>query len=409
MKIVNFLDYATVSLWGMVMQKSHCTSFCAGPCSKHLNWQPPVGEFSGRSHRSEAGISLIQEVIYRQRQILAIPDDYFLGLISASSSGAVETLLWSLLGVNGVDIFSQCVFSKHWEYDIVNELRLKDVRVFRADFPQMADTKNVNFDRDVVFCWTSTTSGATYRDANWIPSDRSGLTICDATSAVFVFDLDWSKLDATAFSWQKGAGGEAGIGVIVLGPRAIARLESHQPQWPIPKIFRIAQNKIVNFDVFNGYVINTPSMLAIEDFRNILQWVQRMGGMPFLQQRVKSNYAVAVQFMAQSSVFKFFMNEQYRAHHIACLDINNEKYQCLTETEKWEFLKKLVQCSEEKRYGVDFLGHIQTKPHLRIWMGPTIESKNLLSFLEGIETICCQLLDELLTSQNNNRGCARRK
>ncbi|MDR3156016.1 MAG: aminotransferase class V-fold PLP-dependent enzyme [Holosporaceae bacterium] len=377
------------------MYKLLCMSFSAGPCSKYSGWQSPAGMLAGRSHRSDEGVLLIQEVIRLQRRILAIPDDYFLGLVSASASGAVETLLWSLLGANGVDILSQCVFSRHWEHDIVYELQLKDVRVFRADFPQMADVKDVNFNRDVVFCWTSTTSGTSFRDANWIASNRGGLTICDATSAVFMFDFDWSKLDATAFSWQKGLGGEAGVGAIVLGPRAIARLESHRPPWPVPRIFRIAQNKVVNFGVFNGYIVNTLSMLAIEDFKNILLWAQQMGGIPALQQKIEDNYNVAKQWIARSSIFKFFADEKCRAHHIACLDIDSEKYQHLSEEDKWKFLTKIVQRSIQKQLGSDFLGHSQTKPHLRIWMGPTIEAKKLSALFAGIEGICLELLNEL--------------
>ncbi|GHT92722.1 phosphoserine aminotransferase [Alphaproteobacteria bacterium] len=359
----------------------------SGPCAKHPNWVSPTGELAGRSHRSVDGLSMIQEVLDLHRKILSIPDDYYIGIVSASSTGAMETLMWSLLGANGIDILSHCVFSKHWENDIVNELKLKDVRVFRAEFPEMADTSNVDFDRDVVFCWTSTTSGVSFKNADWIKSDRKGLTICDAASAMFMFDLDWSKLDATAFSWQKGLGGEAGFGVIVLSPRAIARLESYKPSWPMPRIFRIANDKKVNFDVFKGCTINTPSMICIEDFRNALLWAEKIGGIQALIQRIEANYAVVSQWVSQSSIFKFLVDEKYRAHHIACFDIVSEEYQKLSDADKWEFLKKIIRFCEHEKSGFDFIGHILTKPHLRVWCGPTIEADVLRNFLPKIESV----------------------
>jgi phosphoserine aminotransferase len=317
----------------------------------------------------------------------------------------MEMLLWSLLGANGVDILSHCVFSKQWEYDIVNELKLEDVRVFRAEFPEMADTKDINFNRDLVFCWTSTTSGTSFRDSSWIKSDRKGLTICDAASAVFMFEMDWRKLDATAFSWQKGLGGEAGLGMIVLSPRAISRLESHKPSWPVPRIFRMASDKKVNLDLFKGYTINTPSMICIEDFRNALRWAEKIGGVAALRQRVEKNYNVVSAWVSQNSIFKFLVDEKYRARHIACLDISTPEYQRLFEPDKWEFLKKIVEFCEDERSGFDFLGHILTKPHLRIWCGPTIESDILKNFLPRIERAYAKLLPELI-EKASSPSCA---
>jgi phosphoserine aminotransferase len=338
---------------------------------------------------------MIEDVINLQRKILKIPDDYHVGIVGASSTGAVETLLWSLLGSNGIDIISHCVFSKHWENDLVNELKLQDVRVFRGDFPEMADVQDVDFNRDVVFCWTSTTSGVSFRDADWISADRRGLTICDAASAAFMFAFDWSKLDATAFSWQKGLGGEAGLGTIVLSPSAIARLEMYQPSWPIPRIFRIANNKKVNFDIFRGCTINTPSMLCIEDFRNALLWVEKNGGLTALMQRVEDNYAVVCNWISRCRHCKFLVGEKYRAHHIACLDLTSEKYQKLSEANKWEFLEKIVRFCELKKIGFDFRGHILAKPHLRIWCGPTIEAHILENFLANLEVVCHKFICEL--------------
>jgi phosphoserine aminotransferase len=328
---------------------------------------------------------MIQEVIDLQRKILKIPEDYFVGIVSGSSSGAVETLLWSLLGFTGVDVVSHCVFSRHWENDIVNELKLSDVRVFREEFPRMADISAVDSDRDVVFCWTSTTSGASFQNADWIKSDRRGLTICDAASAAFLFDFDWSKLDATAFSWQKVLGGEAGLGTIVLSPRAISRLKSHKPVWPIPRVFRLAQNREVNFDIFRGYTINTPSMISIEDFRNVLRWTEKIGGVPALRQRVENNYIAVKEWVSGNSIFKFVVEEQHRAHHIACLDIVTERYRILSDHDKWAVIRKIVTFCEQKEYGFDFAGHLFVAPGLRIWCGPTVEADALRNFLPKIE------------------------
>ncbi|MDR1334292.1 MAG: phosphoserine transaminase [Holosporaceae bacterium] len=365
------------------MQKLN--KFSSGPCAKHSEWRSPIGELAGRSHRSADALAMTQEVIDLQRKILKIPEDYFVGIVNGSSSGAVEMLLWSLLGSRGVDVVSHCVFSKLWEHSIVNELKLSDVRIFRGEFPGMADVSDVDFDRDVVFCWTSTTSGVSFQNADWIKAEREGLTICDAASAAFLFEFDWSKLDAVAFSWQKVLGGEAGIGTIILSPKAIDRLESHKPTWPIPRIFRLAQNRKVNFDIFKGYTINTPSMICVEDFRNILQWAEAIGGLATLGQRVKNNYAVVEEWVSQNSIFKFLVEEKYRAHHIVCLDIVTEKYKSLSDSDKRAFIRKIVAFCEQKNFGFDFAGHPLTIPSLRIWCGPTVDADALRSFLPKIE------------------------
>ncbi|MDR1334291.1 MAG: phosphoserine transaminase [Holosporaceae bacterium] len=359
--------------------------FSSGPCAKHPGWRPPAGEFAGRSHRSAEALATIQEVIGLQREILRVPENYSVGIVNGSCTGAMETLLWSLLGSRGIDVVSHCVFSKKWERDIVNELKLSDVRAFRSEFPGMADVSGVDFDRDVVFCWTSTTSGVSFQNADWIKAEREGLTICDAASAAFLFEFDWSKLDAMAFSWQKVLGGEAGIGTIILSPRAISRLESYEPTWPIPQIFRLAQNRKVNYNLFNGCTLNTISMSCVEDFRDALRWAKEIGGLPTLRQRAETNCAVVAEWVSQSSIFKFWAEEECRAHHIACLDIVTEKYKALSDPEKRACIKNIVAFCEREKSGFDFAGHPQTKPNLRIWCGPTIEADALRNFLPRIE------------------------
>lgn len=361
------------------------TNFSSGPCAKRSSWTYPSRKLLGRSHRSHDGIEKIQQTINLMRKILKIPNDYFIGILSGSNTGAMETLLWSLLGEKGIDIFASCNFGKVWMNDIKNELRLSDVRVFTNDFPNLCNTNEVDPNRDLVFCWTSTTSGSSFHNANWIKDDRKGLTICDATSAAFACDLPWSKLDATAFSWQKALGGEAGLGTIILSPRAITRLENYEPSWPIPRIFRIAKNKKINFDLFKGYLINTPSMLCIEDFYEALLWAENLGGLKALIQRVEKNYSFVKQWISKQNLFKFLVKENDRAHHIACFDIADSRYQNLSTSEKWDFLKKIVEICEKENTGHDFLGHIATEPHLRVWIGPTIEVDDIKVFLPHME------------------------
>jgi phosphoserine aminotransferase len=367
------------------MKKPSCVNFSSGPCSKHSSWKIPLCKFAGRSHRSVDGLKLIQKIIRLQKKVLNIPDDYFVGIVAGSSTGAMETLLWSLVGANGVDILAHCVFSQHWANDVVNELKVKDVNLITADFPHMSDVSKIDADRDLIFCMSSTTSGISFYNLDWISSNRKGLTFCDAASAAFVVDFDWHKLDAVAFSWQKGLGGEAGTGTIVLSPRAIERLESYSPDRPIPRIFRIAKNKKVNFAIFNGFTINTPSMICLEDFYENLLWADRLGGIKALAQRVEKNYETVQKWVDQQNVFRFLVDEKFRAHHITCLDIVSEKYHEMPEDQQWSFLKKIIAYCEKEGSGFDFLGHILTKPHLRIWTGPTIDHEDLKKFLPWIE------------------------
>ncbi|MDR0677821.1 MAG: phosphoserine transaminase [Holosporaceae bacterium] len=367
------------------MEKPLRVNFSSGPCAKHTGWTPPSCKLVGRSHRSAESLGLIQKIIDLQRAILKIPEDHFVGIVSASSTGAMETLMWSLLGIRGVDVLVHCIFSNHWANDISNELRIDDFRAIQAKFPKISDVSQVNFDRDLVFCLSSTTSGVAFNDLNWIPNDRRGLVICDAASAVFNMDFDWNKLDAVSFSWQKGIGGEAGLGSIVLSPRAISRLESYKPNRPIPRIFRIANDRKVNFDLFKGCTINTPSMICIEDFYNNLLWANELGGLDGLTSKVEQNYAVVKKWINEQSDFAFLVDEKYRTHHIACLDIISSSYQTMSEEQRWLFLKKIVSICEKEEVGFDFLGHILAKPHLRIWAGPTIDASDLEKFFPWLE------------------------
>lgn len=351
----------------------------SGPCSKPCSWQAPEGKYVGRSHRSEYCLEFIQKVLSLQREILCIPNDYRVAFVAGSSTGAMEMLIWNLIGAKAVDILDHCVFSHHWAHDIINELKLPNARVFSAEFPNRANTDQINFDNDVVFCMTSTTSGVTFHDTNWIPKNRNGLIISDVASAVYCMPIDWNKIDAAAFSWQKGLGGEAGFGTIVLSPRAIDRLQQYNPDRAIPRIFRIKNFDELNEQLFAGHTINTPSMLCLEDYYNVLVWAKNIGGAAALYKRVTDNYFVVCDWLNHQNDFSFLVTEQNRAYHIACLDICHNWYQKLSEENKWKFLTQIVTFCEN--WGCDFLGHIWTHPHLRLWCGPTIDASDLGKFL----------------------------
>lgn len=367
------------------MEKPEHTCFSSGPCGKRKDWVPPIGILAGHSHRSEEGLAFIQNVILLQKKVLEIPQNYFLGIVSASTTGAMETLIWNLLGPNKIDVLAVGMFGHLWAHDIVNELKLKDVQVLSSDFGKLEYLKKMRSSSDNVFCWTSTTSGVSVNGADWISEDRRGITICDAASAAFVSKLKWEKLDAVAFSWQKGIASEAGFGTIVLSPRAIKRLENYTPSWPIPRIFRLKDGNKINYKIFDGYTINTPSMICLEEFYNNLVWAHEHGGIDFLSQRVEENYLALKHWIDNQCIFKFLCEEKYRAHAVGCLDLCDEYYQHLPESAKWAFLKKIVRFCAQEKVGYDFLGHTLTKPHLRIWLGPTIETSDLLKFLSWME------------------------
>lgn len=376
-----------------VRQKGKC--FSSGPCAKFSGWHSPDGRYVGRSHRSKYAWDFIKETLDLQRKVLQIPEDYKMAIISGSTTAAMEAIMWNLLGERDVDIVTHCVFSEHWRHDIVDELKISNARIFSEKFPERADVSKIDSSNDVVFCISSTTSGVAFHNLDWIKSNRKGLTIADASSAVFCMNLDWTKLDATAFSWQKGLGGEAGLGIIVLSQRALSRLQIYTPNRAIPRIFRLANNGKVKEAIFEGATINTPSMLCIEDYYNALVWAQSNGGLSWLIERVESNYKFIKDWISSQHDFFFLARKDFRAHHIACLDIRAEKYQLLSENDKWLFLKEIVAFCEERNIGYDFLGHIMTHPHLRIWCGPTIERADLQAFLPGLTNAYKQLSEKL--------------
>lgn len=376
--------------------KNKC--FGSGPCAKRRGWSCPSFSLAGRSHRSKEGLALIRETVRLQRKILGIPDGYLVGTCAASCTGGMELLMWNLLGERSVDVLSYCIFSNHWAHDVVEELKIPNTTLIREDFPKMADVSKVDFSHDVVFCLSSTTSGVSFHDTDWIPENREGLTICDASSGAFVVDIDWKKLDATAFSWQKALGGEGGFGTVVLSPRAVDRLRNFRPNRAIPRIFRIVNDGQINMDFFDGATINTPSLMCFQDFYETLIWADHAGGLSFLMNKVKDNYRTVCEWLESSesqNAFRFLVEKKFRAYHIACLDINNEKYQQLPKDQKWHFLHRIRDLASDRQCGYDFLGHaLAAEPHIRIWCGPTIESGDLKSFLPNLLEIYNEVASE---------------
>jgi phosphoserine aminotransferase len=352
--------------------------FSSGPCAKRPGWTPSAlrGALLGRSHRSKPGKAKLKDAIARTRTILGIPKDYRIGIVPASDTGAVEMAMWSLLGPMEVDCFAWESFGEDWVTDAVKQLDLK-ATIHKAPYGKLPELKTAK-NRDVVFLWNGTTSGVRVPDANWIPADRDGITICDATSAAFAMDLPWDKLDATTFSWQKVLGGEAAHGMLVLSPNAVARLESYTPHWPMPKIFRMTKGGKLNEAIFEGETINTPSMLALEDYLDTLTWAENIGGLKALIARVDSNFAVLDQWVRRADWIEFLAQEQgSRSHTSVCLAITDPAFTKLDEDARHDIVKKLAGVLEKEGVALDIAGHRNAPPGLRIWCGATIEKSDL--------------------------------
>jgi len=333
---------------------------------------------AGRSHRSAIGKDRLGEVIIRSRDLLGLPDDYRLGIVPASDTGAVEMALWSLLGQRGVDVLAWESFGKGWVTNVVKQLKLGDVRLFEADYGELPELSGVDFGRDVVTLWNGTTSGVCLPNADWIAADREGLVICDATSAVMAMEMDWRKIDAATFSWQKVLGGEAAHGMLILGPRAVERLESHTPTWPLPKIFRLTKGGKLAEGPFKGETINTPSMLCLEDYLDTLEWAKSVGGLRGLIQRVHGNAGVLSDWVAKTAWVDFVAREEAnRSTTSVCLCIVDEWFTALSEADGNAVAKQLVALLEAEGAALDIGGHRDAPTGLRIWCGATVEQADL--------------------------------
>jgi phosphoserine aminotransferase len=354
--------------------------FSCGPCAKHPGWQLQNLQDSpfGRSHRSKAGKAKLKLAIDLTREVLQVPQDYRIGIIPGSDTGAVETALWSLLGARGVDVFAWESFSKGWVEDINEHLKLKNARAFVADFGEIPDLSQADFDNDVVFAWNGTTSGVRVPDARWIAADRKGLTICDATSAAFAQQLDWTKLDATTFSWQKALGGEAAHGMLILSPRAVARLESHTPPWPLPKIFRLTEGGKLNEAIFHGETINTPSLLCVEDYIDALNWAKSIGGLDALIVRADANSQALGQWAEKAYWVDFLAADPAtRSNTSVCLKIIDKAVAALPPATQAAFAKSLTDLLEKEKAAFDIGSYRGAPPGIRIWCGATIETSDI--------------------------------
>lgn len=362
--------------------------FSSGPCTKRPGWT--LGALTdaplGRSHRAKLGKTKLKAAIDLTREILQIPADYRIGIVPASDTGAMEMALWSLLGERGVDMVAWESFGAGWVTDVVKQLQLKDVRTFDAPYGEIVDFAKVDFDRDVVFTWNGTTSGVRVPNANFIPSDRKGLTICDATSSAFAQDMDYSKLDVVTFSWQKVLGGEGAHGMLILSPRAVERLESYKPAWPLPKIFRMTKGGKLIEGIFTGETINTPSMLCVEDYLDALQWAQSIGGLQGLMARANKNFAVLNDFVEKSDwLANLAILPETRSNTSVCLSIKDAQVAALPADAQAAFAKAIVALLEKEAVAFDIGAYRDAPSGLRIWTGATVEASDLQALLPWLD------------------------
>ena len=355
-----------------------CAHFSSGPCAKIPGWTTSHlnSALVGRSHRSGEGKARLKLAIQLTREVLQVPADYLIGIVPASDTGAVEMALWSLLGERPVDMLAWESFGEGWVSDVLKQLKLKDARKLLAPYGELPDLASVNFDNDVVFTWNGTTSGVRVIDASWIADDRKGLTICDATSAAFAQNLDFAKLDVVTFSWQKVLGGEGAHGVIILGPRAAARLESYSPPWPMPKIFRMTSGGKLIAGIFEGETINTPSMLCVEDYIIALKWAQSIGGLKGLQARADANAAVV----------QGWIDRRPYARNLAKVDATRSNTSvCLTLDADESVPKKMAKLLEAEKAAYDIASYRDAPPGLRIWCGATVETTDLEALMPWLD------------------------
>jgi len=355
-------------------------NFSSGPCAKRPGWTPDVlaGAPLGRSHRAPIGKAKLQGSIELTREILQVPDDYRIGIVPASDTGAVEMAMWSLLGARGVDMVAWESFGETWVTDVQKQLKLTDVRTIKAPYGELPDLKSIDFDRDVVFTWNGTTSGVRVPNGDFIPADRKGLTICDATSAAFAQRLDWRKLDVVTFSWQKVLGGEAAHGMLILSPRAVERLESYSPPWPMPKIFRLTNGGKLIEGIFVGDTINTPSMLCNEDYLDALHWAKSIGSLEGLIARADANLKAVANWAAGADWVDFLARDPAtRSNTSVCLRIVDPAVTALSDAQQAAFAKKITSLLEKEKIAYDIDSYRDAPSGLRIWCGATVDTADV--------------------------------
>jgi phosphoserine aminotransferase len=362
--------------------------FSSGPCAKRPGWslQALHGAFLGRSHRSKPGKAKLKRAIDLTREVLQVPGDYRIGIVPASDTGAVEMALWSLLGPCPVTMLTWESFGEGWVNDTVKELKLKNVTVLRAAYGELPDLARVDAASDIVFTWNGTTSGVRVPNADWIAVDRAGLTICDATSAAFAQPLDWPKLDVVTFSWQKALGGEAAHGMLILSPRAVARLKSYTPPWPLPKIFRMAKAGKLNEGIFEGETINTPSMLCLEDYLDTLEWAKSVGGLSALHARADANARVIAEWVERTKWIDFLARDPAsRSNTSVCLKVVDPAVGRLAPEAQAAFVKGIAAALEKEGVAYDIDAYRDAPPGLRIWCGSTVERADVEALTQWLD------------------------
>ena len=362
--------------------------FGSGPTVKRPGWTTAALQDAlvGRSHRSSAGKARLAEVLDRSRALLGLPDDYLIGIVPASDTGAFEMAMWSLLGARGVDLLAFESFGQGWVGDVMNELRLEDVRLLGADYGELPDLTMVAPDRDAVFTWNGTTSGVRVPNGDWIKEERTGLTLCDATSAAFAMDLPWPKLDVATYSWQKVLGGEAQHGVLILSPAAVARLETWHPPWPLPKIFRLTSKGRLIEGIFKGETINTPSMLAIEDALDGLRWAERIGGLRALIARAEGNLSLITDWVEQTPWVDFLARRpETRSCTSVCLRVVDPAIVARPRNEQAALIKRMVGLLAEEGVALDIAGYRDAPPGLRVWGGATVDADDVAALLPWLD------------------------
>ncbi|MFG1269703.1 phosphoserine transaminase [Xanthobacter sp. DSM 14520] len=351
-------------------------NFSSGPCAKRPGWTLDALSDAplGRSHRAKVGKAKLKEAIDLTRDVLEVPADYRIGIVPASDTGAVEMVLWSMLGARPVDMLAWESFGEGWVTDVIKQLKLTDARALTAPYGALPDLTQVDFSHDVVFTWNGTTSGVMVPDAEWIPADRAGLTICDATSAAFAQKLDFAKLDVVTFSWQKVLGGEGAHGILILSPRAVERLETYKPAWPLPKIFRMTKGGKLIEGIFEGETINTPSMLCVEDYLDALKWAKNVGGLSALQERSNRNFEAIAQWVHNTAWVGFLATDPVtRSNTSVCLKVVDSDVTSLPADAQAAFAKAIASGLEKGGIAYDIGAYRDAPPGLRIWCGATVE------------------------------------
>ena len=366
---MNIVEYPSV--------KPNNPNFSSGPCSKRPGYQLQSLnlETLGRSHRSSVGKSALRSVCDETKRILGLPDDYLVGVVPASDTGAFEMVMWSMLGARDIDVFCWESFGKGWLNDIVNDLKLKSVNRYEADYGLLPDLSLANGENDIVFTWNGTTSGVKVPNGDWIPQDREGLTFCDATSAVFAMEMPWSKLDVTTFSWQKVLGGEGAHGMIILSPRAVERLESYTPPWPLPKIFKLTKKGKLIDGIFRGETINTPSMLCVADYLDALAWIDSIGGLSAAIARSEANLAIIEEFVEKTSWLSFLARNPTTVSNTSV---------CLSLDASPEQVKEILKLLEIEKVALDIGAYRDAPPGLRVWCGATVEKQDVALLVDWL-------------------------